>query len=93
MSIVSTNGSYNNGLRHYVVFTRVMATGAMELYIDGMSAGSAIGSAVPLTSSATIDFGRNAAGGKYLLGRLDEIGIYDAALSQATITAHYNLGL
>ena len=93
VSIVSTNGAYNNGVWHHVVFTRVMATGAMELYVDGVSAGSATGSTVPLTSSATMTFGRNAAGSKFYLGRLDEIAIYEVPLSPGTVLAHYNAGL
>jgi hypothetical protein len=65
----------------------------MELYVDGVLAGSAIGSIVPLTSSAVITFGRNAAGGKFFLGRLDEIAIYDTAIDLAAITAHYGARL
>ena len=89
-SIVSTSGGYNNGAWHYVVFTRTRATGALALYVDGASAGTATGlSATTLNAATTLYFGRIASGGLYYSGTLDEIAAYSTVLPQATITDHY----
>jgi uncharacterized repeat protein (TIGR01451 family) len=89
-SIVSTNGGYNNGQWHHVVFTRTRANGALALYADGSPAGTATGSAgTSLNSPPSIHFGRIATGGNYFAGTLDEVALYSSVLSQATISDHY----
>jgi hypothetical protein len=93
VSVISTFGSYNNGTWHHVVFTRTMASGALQLYIDGIAAGSATGSTVALTSPANISFGRLQSDTNYLSGSLDEIAVYSSALALSTVTEHYNAGL
>jgi hypothetical protein len=90
VSIVSSTGSYNNGGWHHVVFTRTMSSGAMTLYVDGVSKGAATGSTASLTSPASIDFGRVLTGPNYFTGTMDEIAAYNTVLSAATITSHFN---
>ena len=91
VSIVSTPAtSYKNGNWHHVVFTRTMASGVLQLYIDGASAGSATGGTGTLNGPSFINFGRLQSGGNYFAGSLDEIAIYTTVLTQATVTAHYN---
>jgi hypothetical protein len=58
------------------------------LYVDAVSAGTATGHTLSLTTP-NINFGRLANGGGYYAGSLDEIATYQTALSQATITSHY----
>jgi hypothetical protein len=87
-SIVSTTGGYNNGAWHQVVFTRAKATGALLLYVDGISAGSATGNLLSLTSATSLSLGRIQTGTNYFSGSLDEVAIYNSVLSPATITAH-----
>ena len=89
-TIVSAVSGFNDGTWHHVAFTRTQSTGLMTLYVDGVSRASGNGSTNALTAVANINFGRNAAGTNYYQGNLDEIAIYNTALSGATITAHYN---
>lgn len=91
-SIVSSSGGYNNGAWHHVVFNRTRNTGALQLFVDGVSAGTATGSTASLTGPATINFGRIAAGGNHFAGSLDEVALYRSILPQATITSHYSAG-
>jgi hypothetical protein len=61
----------------------------LTLYVDGVSAGSGTGSTVSLTSPANINLGRIQTGTNYFAGTLDEVAVYSAALSGATVTSHY----
>ncbi|MBA3781105.1 MAG: LamG domain-containing protein [Nocardioides sp.] len=89
VSIVSTTGGYNNGAWHHVVFTRTRASGALALYVDGAAAGSATGSTLSLTSASAINFGRLLTGTNYYAGVLDEVAVYNTALTPGAIAAHY----
>jgi hypothetical protein len=89
VSIASSSAGYNDGNWHHVVFTRTRSSGALNLYVDGVSAGSATGATASLTSPANIHFGRMQTGTNYFAGSLDEVATYNVALSQATVTAHY----
>jgi hypothetical protein len=89
VSIVSATG-LNNGAWHHVVFTRTMSTGAMQLYVDGVSAGTATGSTSSLTASPTVAFGRVQGTNQYYAGYLDEISTYNVALTGAAVLGHYN---
>ena len=91
-SIVSSTAGFNNGAWHHVVFTRVRATGVLQLYVDGVSMGTATGNTASLTAPATLNFGRLASGANYLAGSLDEVAMYNVALSGATVAAHYAAG-
>jgi len=92
VSIVSATGGYNNGAWHHVVFTRTKASGAMQLYVDGTSAGTATGSTLSLTSPASINFGRLLNGTNPFAGSLDEVAVYNVTLPQTTVTSHFNAG-
>ena len=58
VSIVSSVAGHNNGAWHHVVFTRTKATGALILYVDGVSVGSATGNVNSLTGTPVMTFGR-----------------------------------
>lgn len=87
-SVVSAT-TYNDGNWHHVVLTRTQATGVFQLYVDGVSQGTGTSNTRPLDDSAAINFGRTATGVNYFAGTLDEIAIYNAVLSGATISNHY----
>ncbi|MEP6478900.1 MAG: LamG-like jellyroll fold domain-containing protein [Rhodoglobus sp.] len=86
---IVTAGTYNNGAWHHVVFTRTQATGALTLYVDGASVGSATGNVNALTSTTTINFGRSTSAVNYFAGTLDEIAFYTTALPLVTVQTHY----
>jgi hypothetical protein len=92
VNIVSA-ATYNDGGWHHVVFTRLQSTGAMALYVDGASAGSATGNVNALTATATLNFGRSTSGTNYFAGSLDEIALYTTVLTPATVAAHHNAAL
>jgi hypothetical protein len=92
VTIVSSASGYNNGAWHHVVFTRTRLSGALALYVDGASQGTATGSTLSLTSPANINFGRILTGTNYLSGSLDEFAFYNAALDAATVLDHYKAG-
>ncbi|GAB3261596.1 LamG-like jellyroll fold domain-containing protein [Nocardioides dilutus] len=90
VSVVS--GALNNGAWHHVVFTRTRSTGALALYVDGVSAGTATGGTTSLTAPANINFGRLATGTQYYAGSLDEVAIYNTVLTAGTVADHYAAG-
>jgi hypothetical protein len=93
-SVASTSSGFNNGQWHHVVFTRVKATGAFALYVDGNPEGSTSSTNVAaLTGQGTINFGRLASATNYFAGSLDEVATYNVALSAATAAAHYQAGI
>jgi hypothetical protein len=91
-SIISGVGGFNNGAWHHVVFTRVRTSGELVLYVDGVAVATGRGGSNKLSASSTISLGRINTGTNYLRGALDEVAIYDTALSAATVSAHYSAG-
>jgi hypothetical protein len=89
VSVVSSSGGFNDGSWHHVVFTRVRSSGAIKLYVDGALLGSATASTNSLTAQPTLSFGRLATGVNAYAGALDEIAVYNSALSAATVSSHY----
>lgn len=90
VTIVSTNGGYNNGAWHHVVFTRTRLAGTLALYIDGVPAGTASGvNTASLTGSATIGIGQLATNANRFAGSLDEIALYGSALPASVVASHY----
>ncbi|WP_407344607.1 LamG domain-containing protein [Pengzhenrongella phosphoraccumulans] len=88
VSILSGPG-YNDGKWHHVVFTRTQVSGAMALYVDGASQGTAIGDKGSLNDSAYLTFGRIQTGTYSFAGSLDEVAIYTTVLTPETVLAHY----
>jgi hypothetical protein len=88
-SVISP-GSYNDGQWHHVAFTRTRSTGALALYVDGaLVASTPTGPTQALTGPANINFGRIQSGTYYFAGSIDDVAVYNTALSAATIANHY----
>ena len=88
---INTGAVADTGFRH-LVFQR--NSGTLEIYLDG----SLVTSTADTTSASTqsagdLTFAAQTATSAALTAVLDEIAIYNAALSQATISEHYRLGL
>lgn len=84
--VVRSTNSVNDGKWHHVVLTRDAATGAGQVWLDGVLSGSAAG--LPgLHSAAFASLGRIESGGspKYLAGRLDQVSIFNRVLSAAEV--------
>jgi hypothetical protein len=99
MTIVSSSSIYTNGQPHIVTFRRTRSTGALSLYVDGVSQGSATGGTPSLTSPSQLVLGAQQTLLNYLTGDIAEVKIYSAALSDSEriaeengLTCKYGLG-
>jgi hypothetical protein len=92
VSVVSSTAGFNDGTWHHVVFTRVRSTGVIKLYVDGDLMGSATGTTNALDSQPTLSFGQLASVSNSYAGNLDEISVYNIALSATTVAGHFLSG-
>jgi hypothetical protein len=75
---------------HHVVFTRTKSSGAMELYVDGGSVGTAaVAAGISLTQASRLNIGRNQTGINYFVGSIDEVSIYNTVLNSTAVSNHY----
>lgn len=86
-SFISSVNVNDNAWHHAVLTQR---SGTIYMYVDGVQVGSGagVGSITSLTSAQQI--GREASGSEFFKGSLDEVAIYDHALTAARVAAHYN---
>ena len=89
VSITSSSSGYDDGAWHHVAFTRVKTGGAIKLYVDGALAASGTGVTRQLDGQPNLSFGRLGSGTNYYAGSLDEIAVYNSALSATAIAEHY----
>ncbi|MEO8931334.1 MAG: PKD domain-containing protein [Lacisediminihabitans sp.] len=89
---ITTVNSYSDGLWHYVVASQ--SSDGMKLYVDGTLAGTN-----PQTGSQSYSgywrIGGDQTWGStspYFNGKLDEVAVYNTALSAADISNHYAIG-
>jgi hypothetical protein len=88
-----SNSSYNDGQWHHVVAVRDASANKIYLYVDGVSKNINLTLTGNLYSTANISIGclvYDNAPDYYFSGSLDEIAVYNRALSSSEITAHYN---
>lgn len=84
---IESTSNINDGLWHHIVATRVNATGAMKLYVDGALQASGTGSTALRDAPGGIRVGSTLYGGTFLTGSIDELKIYDYTLSSAEVAA------
>jgi len=82
----------NDGVWHAVAVTRNRTTGRKEMYIDGAPDDSNTHYTDSLTNTANLYLGANVAGGGLFPGLLDDVRIYNRALSADEIKRLYNMG-
>ncbi len=99
--VASTTEAYNDGLWHHVVATQ--GADGLRLYVDGQQ----VASTTYTTSRTSTGWWRvgggyltgwaNAPAGNvsnhYFAGAIDEVAVYSTALSAATVSAHYGIGV
>jgi hypothetical protein len=78
------------GSWYHVVGTLNHTSGAMVLYVNGVSVGTGTGTA---TSITTCSVGANIAGSAWAKGTFDEIALYNSLLTAARVLFHYEVGL
>ena len=64
----------------------------LKIYIDGTEESTDTTGGGIVTNDTNVEFGRNVGGSEYFDGKLDEIGIWDRALSDNEISDLYNSG-
>lgn len=81
-------GSFTSGVWYHIVATYDGSN--LRLYSNGVQIGTAVASAIGAkTSTAPMRIGQAGTGGDFFGGTIDELAIYNVALSGATILAHY----
>lgn len=78
------------GLRRHVVGTFDGTTA--RLFVDGAEVGSAAVAYAPNTTTGTTIGRRSYDSARFWTGRIDEVAVYDKALTAARILAHYDAG-
>ncbi|HEY4416726.1 MAG TPA: glycoside hydrolase family 76 protein [Verrucomicrobiae bacterium] len=87
-TIVSTS-AINDGTWHQCVATRQLASGAISVYVDGNLQMTGTGNRNTLNASARLLFGAIASGNGFFNGALDDIKIFNRALSSSEVAALY----
>lgn len=86
---IASPSTYNNGVWHNAVATRLQSTGAMKLYVDTVNVANGTGSTASRLGSSLIWMGAgyNSAvySGDYAIAR-----VYNKVLTQAEITQAFN---
>ena len=90
--INTTNSNYNDGKWHLVVFSWDGSN--LNMYVDGASAASPVSySGDPVVNVNNFSVGNPPSGNSYyFMGSIDDVRIYDRALSASEIEQLYNLG-
>jgi len=88
---VTSAVAINDGAWHHLVATRTQG-GSVEIFIDGVSQGTATTNNNPLNGNPSIMIGGNVLDGRYFAGLIDEVAYYPAVLSTARIRAHFRAG-
>jgi len=81
----------NDGNWHHIVATRILG-GEKDLYVDGQMENNGVSNSNPLTANPIIDIGGNTLDKRYFSGSLDEVAIYQVALTANQVLAHYKAG-
>ena len=89
--VVHTDVTVNDGFWHHVVAVRTSSTDG-EIYADGSLGGSDSGPAKSL-NNVVVNIGRATTGLYHLNGLIDDVRIYDRALSAEEIQQLYQDGL
>lgn len=90
-TIIAVPGVVTAGVWQHVAFTYDRASGFERLYLNGVEvAARAIGD-VFVQTSPVLNLGRRP-GGESFVGQLDEMGLYNRALSAEELTAIYQAG-
>lgn len=88
-SFLRVNGTYDNEWHHYVA---TVSSGTVTIYQDAVVKGSAAKTAISAGTDPVEIGRRDAAFQSYTKGTIDEVRIYNRALSTTEITSLYNAG-
>ncbi len=80
---ISSVGGFNDGALHVMTLRRTKSSGALDLYVDGIFAGSAAGNTASLTASTKLALGAQQTLNNFFSGDIAEVKIYSTAMSDA----------
>ncbi|MES2657415.1 MAG: LamG-like jellyroll fold domain-containing protein [Verrucomicrobiota bacterium] len=83
---IQSTTSINNGAWHHVVVTRINSSGEMKIYVNGTLEASGNGSTVLREAPHGIRLGSTLYGGSYFAGTIDDLRIYNYALSSTQVS-------
>lgn len=91
---IKSSSSYNDGEWHFLTAVRNQSAGSIALYVDGTNVASTTGTnSNDLTAPSNIHFGKNncisGSGDALYTGDLDEVIVYDRALSSTEAGSLY----
>lgn len=93
-NILNMFSSATRGLNQWTHVAAVIQGNQARLYMDGEQVGTATRNGTPGTSSDPLTIGWGGPGlHTYFPGYVDEVAIYDHALTGGRIATHYNVGL
>jgi hypothetical protein len=90
-TIVQSTGTISIGAWTHVGVT-FDGSGGVSFYINGSSAGTATAASSNPTNSSSVTIGK-AYNGNYFDGKIDELAMFNSALSASDVTAIYNSGV
>jgi hypothetical protein len=84
---IQSTSNVNDGAWHHVAVTRTAATGAMVLYVDGAQQATATGPTGTRNAPANLRVGSLQTNLNFFAGQLDEVRLYNVALTAAQVAA------
>ena len=90
-TIVQSTGTISTGAWTHVGVT-FDGSGGVSFYINGSSAGTATAASTNPTNTGAVTIAK-AFNGNYFNGKIDELAIFNSALSSSNITSIYNSGV
>lgn len=89
-AIVSSTNTLSSGTIYHVVVTKNGAT--VKLYVNGTDVSGTVTNQTEVNNSADVWIAGRVGFAQYVNGVIDEVAIYNAAMSAADVLAHYNAG-
>jgi hypothetical protein len=88
---IATTSTYNDNVWHYVVCTRVKSTGAIAMYVDGVSTpvATGTGNTNSLTAATNMRIGSLQTNVNFFNGNITQAMIYSRALTTTEISTIY----
>lgn len=84
---IESTKNINDGAWHHIAATRVNASGAMKLYVDGVLQATGVGSTSLRDAPGGIRVGSTLFGGSYLTGAIDDLKIFNYPLVGPQVAA------
>ena len=82
---ITSSTAVNDGQWHHITATRNSTSGAMQLFVDGVSRASGTGPTGTHATPASLHIGNLQSGANYLVVSIDEVRLYNYVVSPTTV--------